>query len=245
MEIISRLEAKQLGIKRYFTGKPCPKNHITERFSRNGGCCECSLQYGRSRYSTERKLMLSHAKKYRENNKEQLNQKSKEWRANNPDKQKECIDRYRSANKEVIREKGKIRRERDAEKLKQWNKIWSASNRDHINKKRRGRLRSNPEFKCAKTNRDIVRRILTYTGKKKAKKTEAALGYGAKELRAKIESMFLTGMTWENHGTWHIDHIKPIAAFIREGITDPAVISALSNLQPLWAKDNLAKSDKW
>lgn len=48
-------------------------------------------------------------------------------------------------------------------------------------------------------------------------------------------------MTWENWGEWHIDHIKPVAQFIREGITCPKQINALSNLRPLWAHDNLSK----
>ncbi|AVH85447.1 hypothetical protein Rostov1_00057 [Vibrio phage Rostov-1] len=51
-------------------------------------------------------------------------------------------------------------------------------------------------------------------------------------------------MSWDNWGEWHIDHIKPVAQFKREGITDPKIINALSNLQPLWAEENLKKSDK-
>lgn len=48
-------------------------------------------------------------------------------------------------------------------------------------------------------------------------------------------------MSWDNRGEWHIDHIVPVAVMVRDGITDPAIINALTNLQPLWAKDNLAK----
>lgn len=48
-------------------------------------------------------------------------------------------------------------------------------------------------------------------------------------------------MAWENYGEWNIDHIKPLAAFFDEGITDPAVISSLANLQPLWALENIQK----
>ena len=60
-----------------------------------------------------------------------------------------------------------------------------------------------------------------------------------------IENKFLPGMFWSNHGKWHIDHIKPVSAFVKERITDPKIICALDNLQPLWAKDNLRKGVKY
>jgi len=50
-------------------------------------------------------------------------------------------------------------------------------------------------------------------------------------------------MTWENYGEWEIDHKKPIGSF--EIGTSPAVINALSNLQPLWWAENNAKRDKY
>lgn len=61
-----------------------------------------------------------------------------------------------------------------------------------------------------------------------------------------IESKFLSGMTWQNHTRtgWHIDHIMPCASF---DLTDPEQQKKCfhySNLQPLWAEDNLRKGDK-
>ena len=70
------------------------------------------------------------------------------------------------------------------------------------------------------------------------------LGYSVEEFCQHIESQFLPGMSWEDRGAWHIDHIKPISAFLAEGITDPKIINALSNLRPLWARDNLVKGAK-
>jgi hypothetical protein len=52
-------------------------------------------------------------------------------------------------------------------------------------------------------------------------------------------------MTWENRSKWHVDHIRPCASF---NLFDPAQQAAcfhFSNLQPLWAADNIRKSDKW
>lgn len=98
--------------------------------------------------------------------------------------------------------------------------------------------RLNPE---AATCRDMLKRILELTGAKKETRTEAALGYSFTDLRTHIESQFKDGMSWENRKEWHIDHIKPVCVFIREGETDPKVINALSNLRPLWAYENLSR----
>lgn len=80
--------------------------------------------------------------------------------------------------------------------------------------------------------------------KNKTDRTHNLLGYAAADLADSIRSKFLDGMTWDNYGEWHIDHIKPISVFIKSGITDPKVINSLDNLQPLWAFDNLSKGAK-
>jgi hypothetical protein len=91
----------------------------------------------------------------------------------------------------------------------------------------------------------MVRRVLRAADGKKTASSQNLLGYSAKELRAHLESQFEPGMTWDDRDAWHIDHVKPIAAFIAEGVKDPQVINALSNLKPLWAKDNLAKGARY
>lgn len=50
-------------------------------------------------------------------------------------------------------------------------------------------------------------------------------------------------MTWNNHGEWHIDHKKPVTAF--DTNADIKEVCALSNLQPLWAEDNLRKKNNY
>ena len=77
------------------------------------------------------------------------------------------------------------------------------------------------------------------------KKLDCGMGYLSGELKTHLEGMFADGMGWDNHGKWHVDHIKPVSAFLKDGITDPAIINALDNLQPLWAHENLSKNAKW
>lgn len=84
----------------------------------------------------------------------------------------------------------------------------------------------------------------------KVKKENSALsflGCSKEELIQHLESQFSEGMTWENWSLngWHIDHIRPISSF---DLSDPAQVKECfhySNLQPLWAIDNLKKSDSW
>jgi len=52
-------------------------------------------------------------------------------------------------------------------------------------------------------------------------------------------------MTWENHGEWHIDHIKPCASFDLSDKKEQIMCFHYTNLQPLWGSDNLSKSDKF
>ena len=68
---------------------------------------------------------------------------------------------------------------------------------------------------------------------------------GERSIIERLESLFLDGMTWCNRSEWHIDHIKPIKAFLDEGEVDFNIINNPSNLQPLWAKDNLLKGARY
>lgn len=70
------------------------------------------------------------------------------------------------------------------------------------------------------------------------------LGCTVEELRAHLEKQFTSGMTWDNYGEWHVDHIKPVTKF---NLVDPAeqlLCFHFSNLQPLWAKDNIRKGNR-
>lgn len=58
-----------------------------------------------------------------------------------------------------------------------------------------------------------------------------------------MESLFEDGMSWDNHGEWHIDHIKPVSLFNPK--EKASVVNSLKNLQPLWAHENLSKGNKY
>ena len=81
----------------------------------------------------------------------------------------------------------------------------------------------------------------------KGHKTTELIGCGLPELRLYIEKKFKKGMNWNNRGMygWHIDHIKPLCLFDLSTLAGQKNAFHYSNLQPLWAKDNLAKKDKY
>ncbi len=72
---------------------------------------------------------------------------------------------------------------------------------------------------------------------------ELLVGYTIIDLKKHLEKQFTDGMTWENYGKWHIDHVKPICKFNINSVDceDFKTCWSLDNLQPLWAIDNLKK----
>ena len=93
----------------------------------------------------------------------------------------------------------------------------------------------------------VLRNVIIANGSKKASQDGRAprLSRLHEAMRPWLEAQFLPGMTWDNHGEWHIDHIRPCASFDFSDPQQQKECSHYSNLQPLWAKDNLSKSDKW
>jgi hypothetical protein len=90
--------------------------------------------------------------------------------------------------------------------------------------------------------RQSVRKSFKRKGYTKKSRTYNILGEEWSVVKQHMESLFKEGMTWDNHGEWHIDHIIPISL----GKTEDEVLKLChyTNLQPLWKEDNLKKSDK-
>lgn len=106
--------------------------------------------------------------------------------------------------------------------------------------------------KDSKTNlctriRTGIHDVLKERGIRKSKRTFTLLGYSADDLKTHLETRFADGMSWDNMSEWHIDHIRPVASFNFDSTEHPDFKKcwALNNLQPLWAKDNMSKGDKW
>lgn len=82
---------------------------------------------------------------------------------------------------------------------------------------------------------------LKNSGFKKGSTTEKMLGCTFRQFSKHIETQFTDGMSWDNRSEWHLDHIIPLScATTIEGLEK---LSHYTNIRPLWAADNLAKSD--
>lgn len=112
-------------------------------------------------------------------------------------------------------------------------------------KKRQHEINKNNIF--LKINGNISTAIWrTIKGNKNGKHYETILGYKLQDLIKHLESKFKPGMAWGNYGRWHIDHIIPISLWEFESYQDREFKQcwALCNLQPLWARENIAKKNK-
>lgn len=217
MQIISRSEAKSQNLKHYFTGKPCKHGHINYRFVGNGNCLDCSTVKNRK------------SKSYR-----------RDWHKANMTRIKENKKIYQINNSDQIRKNKAEYHLKNACRISEKNKKYYDENKEHVIKRNRLYRKNNP---IAHSIRDLLKRLCN-DWKGGRSKSEIELGYTHSQFKSHMESLFTEGMSWDNHGEWHIDHIVPVKWWLDNDITDPSMINALINLQPLWAKDNLTKGCK-
>lgn len=213
---------------------------------------ERSLQKARER---NRRYSQKHAEKLRLRararyaaNIEAAREKQALWRKANPGRVKEIHARYREKNKHAIRQR---------------HREWSASNKEAITRYRRARKTlkgdevrryarewarqkrtEEPLFVLISRLRCRTRSALRTASARASTRSVALLGCTRRQLAQHIEGMFADGMSWENIRLWHVDHIVPVSAFDLTDHEQQRAAFHFTNLQPLWAKDNLKKSDK-
>ncbi len=90
--------------------------------------------------------------------------------------------------------------------------------------------------------RSILRGFLSRIDKKKEHRTHELLKYSAEDLKTHINKFLKEGMTWENYGEWHIDHIVHVSFFKKDAPIH--IVNGLMNLRPLDAKSNISRHNK-
>jgi len=168
-------------------------------------------------------------KEYIQKNKKTLQTYYQDWLEKNRETRKLSHQKYRENNRQKFRDYYKTYRLKSS---------FKENRRNYEFQKRKScnifRIKSN-----------LRRRIGSFfKGKGKSKSTETLLGCSYKEFVIYLEHKFTDGMNWQNYGLhgWHIDHIIPLSSARNEN--DLEKLSHYTNLQPLWAKDNLSKGDK-
>ena len=117
---------------------------------------------------------------------------------------------------------------------------WIQKNKSFIRERNKKRRRTDPLYKISCILRGRLKNALKSNSK--SKNTFELLGCSVEELWTHLEKTFKPGMTRENHGEWHIDHIIPLSSAKNEN--DVYMLCHYTNLQPLWAEENLRKSNK-
>ncbi len=178
-------------------------------------------------YQRNKERILIQQAIYRASKKEAIAAYKASYRVNNKEHVLARDARYRITNSEAILASQAKHRSANTDKRAEYVKH---------------RLTNDLEFKISRYLRSRL-----YGAVKKSSKTGSAvrdLGCSISEFKSYIENKFTEGMTWDNHGDWHLDHIIPLSSFdltIREELLQAC---NYTNYQPLWAVDNLRKSDK-
>jgi len=151
-----------------------------------------------------------------------------------------CRKRNPNMNKEVCMRWASKNRERTRENAKKWNSL----NKEKRKSAHKKRMENNPIYMLGCKIRTLIATSFANNNYTKNSKTYSILGCSFECLKNHLEMQFKEGMSWENHGRygWHIDHIIPISSAKTE--EEILKLNHYTNLQPLWALENLKKSGK-
>lgn len=187
------------------------------------------------------------------------------YRQRNSEKVSAELRRYREENQEKLRAEARERYARDPVRALAVKARWRHNNADRMKAARTARKNANPEKARQKSVTDSRRhratikgrlenaiRVAVYMeivkGSKVGRATFSLLGYTPDDLKRHLERQFTEGMSWDNYGRdgWHIDHRIPLSAFNYEtpDHIDFKRAWSLSNLQPMWARENKSKNAK-
>ena len=151
----------------------------------------------------------------------------------------------RAANKTSVNTAKRIRyanSEKEQTNSKRRAKAFAATNPEKTKAYRRRYQDNDPLYPLKHRLKERIRQAVKLS--KKSDKTMRLVGCSLDRLRAHLESLFRPGMTWDNMGAWHIDHKLPLASFDLTKSEEQYRAFNYTNLQPLWALENLQKGDR-
>lgn len=145
--------------------------------------------------------------------------KKKQWRAKNPEESRRRVKKYQADNK--------------------------AAYSKHKLAAHKNRRETDMEFNIRLRLRRRLNGALKRVGAIATAPTLELIGCTQTELIQHLEQQFSEGMSWDNYGEWHVDHIRPCASFDLTDSAQQRKCFHFSNLQPLWAADNHSKGARW
>lgn len=202
-------------------------NSSRSKDGKQNRCKECSAELSKS----YRERHPEYARQYVEQNKA---------------KRKAYERMYYEANKPKYLERMKIQRIERPHIERSWKERYKLENAEKLNEYHRkwkvAKRKSDPCFKIKdNTSRRIRYELNTLLDNQKTKNTIDYIGCSIERLKIHLESQFDIGMSWQNYGKWHIDHIIPCAYWNLESETQKYLCFNYRNVQPLWSLTNQSK----
>ncbi len=191
-------------------------------------CKLCEKEYNIEYYKKNKKTILERSDLHYKENTEKKLAYSKKYRENNVDKIKKLREDY-------LKNNGQKNRDRV--------KKWRQDNKEKRNLNDKNRRKNDPIFKLTQYLRNRTGFYFKKIGVDKEDNTINIIGCSLIFLKEHIEQQFDEGMSWELMGKYiHIDHIIPLSSATNKD--EVYKLCHYTNLQPLWAEDNLKKSNK-
>lgn len=216
-----------------------PKEELPEGFKR---CCLCKeIKPATTEYfgkASKNKDGLKHrckecrSKREYQLNAEAIKSKRKKYYQNNKEKILEITSQYKQENAEWYKKYYQSYYKENADKIK-------------LNVKNYRRKRAQEDINFRLLIRYRTRLYKALKGICKSLRTTELIGCSIEELKRHLEKQFKDGMSWGNYGEWHVDHIIPCAMFDLTNEEELRKCFHYTNLQPLWAEENIRKSSKY
>jgi hypothetical protein len=224
---ISRKQAHQLGLRHYYTGVPCRNGHVSVRGIAKWNCLQCDREAKAAERLRDPERVRANERRIAAKHRRKKVEVVRQWRKRNPDRLKHYTAEYRR----LYRTDAAFRARKQA-----YYRRYMATQRKMMTNRGLGMALRNRLY-CALRRANANKNI----------KTHELIGCTITELRQHLEAQFTDGMTWHNYGKdgWHIDHIRPCASFDLSDSEQQRQCFHYSNLQPLWALDNIRKGARW
>lgn len=234
--IVSRADAIRDGLKFYFTGKPCNKGHIAQRYT-SSGCVVCSEAQRTSWSAANRDYHKKLQADWYKANKDHHAEYGKQWRKENPERVRYLSIKWKTKHRERYLFQRKVNRQKLSNK-----EVARAYDRRRYHTKRK----FDAAYSLHKRIQGDIWRYLKQRGIKKGHRPwEQLVGYTQAELVARLKKTMPKGYVWQDYldGRLHLDHIIPRVAFNVTSVDDIDFRRcwALTNLQLLPASVNCAK----
>lgn len=179
---------------------------------------------------------------YRSNCKVCMNRINKIYRDNNKESFNSARRKYYQENIEYIREQKRLNSKKFKVAKAAYDKVYRQNNKQRISLLKRIWEKNN--LTIERRIKNNLRRRMNHAlkGNIKSDKTFILLGCSVEYFKTHLEQQFVEGMSWDNYGEWHIDHIIPCYKFDLTIPSQQAECFHYSNQRPLWALDNLTRS---